>query len=162
MVADAPELALELRRRLIDRSFSVRCIARDACKPGHVDFLPSPVDLDDLVARIIALSRRSLFREPAAVLEHRGLRLNVRTRTVTLHGQAVELTNVEYRVLQVFMQQPGLVLSRRQLWDRAWDATENLDSNLVQVYMSRLRSKLRAVSGEAFFQTIRGAGYTLR
>ncbi len=96
------------------------------------------------------------------MLEHRGLRLNVRTRAVSLHGRVVELTNVEYRVLHLFMQQPGLVLSRRQLWDRAWDATENLDSNLVQVYMSRLRGKLRAVSGETFFQTVRGAGYTLR
>ena len=108
---------------------------------------------------------RSLVRRQAsvkkAVLEHSGIELDLLSRTVKLDGNAVDLTNREYALLEVFMHNQGRVLPRTLIAEKIWASHYDVDTNLLDVYMSRLRNKLETASGRTLFKTVRGVGYQL-
>src|SRR5262249_43069222 len=93
------------------------------------------------------------------VFEHRGLKLDLLSRTVSLHDRPVELTSREYALLEIFMQNPGRILARNLICEKIWESQRDVDANLLDVYMSRLRTKLDSAPGESFFRTVRGVGY---
>lgn len=123
---------------------------------GADDYVVKPYDIDELLARIRALLRRSAGRgEP--VFEHRGVSLNPATREALRDGQPVSLSAREWAVLEPLLVRPGAVLSRTQLEEKLFSWKDDISSNAVEVYIHGVRKKL----GADLIQTVRGLGYVV-
>ncbi|MDB5940980.1 MAG: DNA-binding response regulator [Ramlibacter sp.] len=121
---------------------------------GADDYVVKPFDVDELLARIRALIRRSAGRaEP--VFSHMGVTLNPATREATVNGETVSLSAREWAVLEPMLQRPGVVFSRAQLEQKLYGWKDDISSNAVEVYVHGLRKKL----GSDMIQTVRGLGY---
>ncbi len=161
---DGYEVARTLRRRRVGSRILMltgRTAVDDrvqGLESGADDYLAKPFALKELVARIRALARRDLV-DRTAVLSAGSLRLDSRTRRLTVGDKLVELTAKEYSILEFFMLHPGQVLTREQVLDNVWGWDAETGENLVEVYVSRLRRKLVAVGAGDPWTTLRGAGY---
>ena len=123
---------------------------------GADDYVLKPYDIDELLARLRALLRRSAGRgEP--VFEHKGVSLNPATREALVDGQPVMLSAREWAVLEPLLARPGAVLSRTQLEEKLYGWKDDISSNAVEVYIHNLRKKL----GNELIQTVRGLGYVV-
>ena len=121
---------------------------------GADDYIVKPFDLDEVIARMHSVLRRSAGRaEPA--IQHGDLRMDSAMRSVHLKGVPVALSAHEFAVLEALLQRPGVVLSRAQLEDRLYGWQEPIGSNAVEVYIHGLRRKL----GSGAIRTVRGVGY---
>jgi DNA-binding response OmpR family regulator len=124
-------------------------------KAGADDYLAKPFHMEELLARLEALIRRS-NAAPMDEMTSFGLRLDEDHQTViTPEGDQHELTGTEYRLLRYFMLHPGKVLSKTRLTDHVYEYDHDRDSNVIEVYVNRLRSKL----GKDWIKTRRGQGY---
>lgn len=123
---------------------------------GADDYLVKPFDLSELSARVAAVARR--YRGNPNPLVHIGdLLVDLGDHRISLNGQPVELTAREWALFEGFLQRPGILLSRSQLEDRLYEFGAEIESNTIEVYISRLRKKL----GRDAVVTVRGMGYRL-
>jgi two-component system OmpR family response regulator len=149
----APVLMLTARNSVEDRVAGL--------DTGADDYLVKPFAFAELLARLRALVRRGDAERPA-VLEVGDLRLDPSTRDVRRGDSEVLLSAKEFALLETFMRRPGEVLSRLHLLEHAWDFTYENRSNIVDVYVRRLRRKIDEPFGRSTLQTVRGGGYRLR
>jgi len=125
-------------------------------RAGADDYLAKPFEFEELLARLEALIRRSSKRASPA-LTCGNVVLDTNSARVTMDGNLVELTALEYRTLDYLMQHPGKVVSKTELTEHIYDQNFDLDSNVIEVLINRLRRKLKA----DLINTRRGLGYQL-
>jgi DNA-binding response OmpR family regulator len=144
-----PAIVLTARDQITDRI--------EGLKAGADDYVVKPFDLDELQARVLAVSRRAAAT-PARELRLGDVALQLEDRIATVGGAPATLTGREWAILERLLQRPGAVVSREQLEEATYAYGEEVESNAVEVYVSRIRKKL----GAGLIDTLRGVGYRIR
>jgi DNA-binding response OmpR family regulator len=128
---------------------------------GADDYLPKPFFMEELIARIIAVSRRS-SGDQLSVMHQGDLTLNLITREVKRGGESLELTSREFNLLELLMRSPGRVYSRTQLLEHVWGYDFDPQTNVVDVYIRRVRGKIDTPDSPSLIETVRGVGYRFK
>jgi two-component system response regulator MprA len=157
-------------RRAGDSTPILMLTARDAVNDrvagldvGADDYLVKPFDLAELLARLRALlRRRNVTDGEETVLRFEDLSLSPQTREVRRGPRAIELTKIEFDLLELFLQHPRQVLTRDQILDLVWGYNFDSGTNSLAVYIGYLRRKLEEGGETRLIQTVRGVGYALR
>lgn len=136
-----------------------RVVGLDA---GADDYLVKPFSIDELIARVRALLRRATTSAHPEVLRFADLTLDTGTHRAYRNGRAIDLTAKEYDLLELFMRNPGQVLTREVIFDRVWGYDFGGESNIIEVYVRYLRQKTEHDKESRLIYTMRGVGYVLR
>lgn len=129
---------------------------------GADDYLVKPFSVDELLARVRALLRRNIESSTDSVLQLADLRLDSASRTVTRGNRIVELTKTEFDLLQILLEQSGLVLSREYLYEHIWGFDFETNSKSLDVYIGYLRRKIEHDDEPKLLHTIRSVGYVMK
>ncbi|MDR0236192.1 response regulator [Acinetobacter sp.] len=144
-----PVLVLTARNR------TQQCI--ETLNAGADDYLTKPFDLNELIARILALSRRHAGYS-SNILQMGELKINCETQEVFYQNQLLSLSRREYSLLEIFMLHPNQILKNEQLIDKIYGFQDSIESNAISVHIYHLRQKIHA----NIIQTVRGVGYILK
>ena len=130
---------------------------------GADDYITKPFEIEELLARIRSVLRRiKMSNEESLTIEINDLIINILTRQVTKQGEQIELTKKEYELLEYLANNKGMVLTRDQIINHVWGYDFVGDTNVLDVYIRYLRSKIDYPYDSKLIQTIRGVGYTIR
>jgi len=161
---------LEVCRRLRAAGLNVPILmltARDSVEEkiagldaGADDYLAKPFEFGELLARLRALLRRGSVVQPA-VIQVGEMEIDSRSHRVNIAGQALTLTTKEYSVLEFLARNDGRIVSREEIAEHVWGHDFDPFSNLIEVYINRLRRHLEKVTTTRYIHTIRGSGYML-
>lgn len=131
---------------------------------GADDYITKPFDINELVARAGALLRR--YSGAGAVkndiLRHKDAELNRTSLTVTISGNALDLTKHEYKILELLMSNPDKVFSKQEIYDYAWDDFYIGEDKTINVHISNLRRKIKSYSENEYIETVWGVGFRLK
>ncbi len=152
--SDTPILMLTARDAVEDRVLGL--------DSGADDYVVKPFDIDELLARVRAQLRRSEHRQPKQTLTFADLVMDTAARTVRRGNREIELTAREFDLLELFMRHPNQVISRMQIYAEIWDYDFGGESNIIEVYIRYLRTKLESGGEPRLIHTKRGVGYILR
>jgi two-component system OmpR family response regulator len=154
---------LRRRRALGDATPVIILTARDqisdriaGLNAGADDYLVKPFDLSELSARVAAVARR-YSGNPNPYVRVGDLRIDTSSHTIECEGRMIDLTAREWSLLEAFIQRPGALISKSKLEERLYEFGAEIESNTIEVYISRLRKKL----GPHIVETVRGMGYRL-
>jgi len=151
---DLPILMLTAKHEISDRVAGL-----DA---GADDYLVKPFALEELLARLRALLRRTAPEDLGGPLTFADLSLDPETRRVERNGREIELTKTEFDLLELLMLNSGIVLTREVIYERIWGYDFGTSSNSLDVYIGYLRRKTEAEDETRLIHTVRGVGYALR
>lgn len=133
-----------------------------AMNMGGDDFIPKPVDLNVMTAKIQAMLRRTYdMGNKIPILEHNGAVLNLNDATLIYNGQTIDLTKNDFRILQTLMENKGKIVSRETLMNKLWQIDCYVEENTLTVNVTRLRKKLEAAGLTDFIKTKVGSGYII-
>ena len=147
-----PVIVLSARGEVEDRVLGLNA--------GANDYLPKPFAFAELVARL-RVAARSSSQPSSTELVVGDIRLDLLSKIASRHGRAIELSQREWSLLELFLRHPGQVLTRAQILSAVWDYSFDPGSNVVDVYVGYLRKKLDSPDAPSVIQTVRGAGYRL-
>ncbi|HBU80363.1 response regulator transcription factor [Paenibacillus sp. UMB7766-LJ446] len=153
-IKQTPIIMITARDGVIDRVMGL--------DSGADDYIPKPFAIEELLARMRSLFRRSNAESKQSLLEYQGLQLDLEARIFQKYGEIVELTKREFDLLVILMQNIGRVMTREVLLDLVWGYDADVETNVVDVYISYLRNKIDAPGSPSFVQTIRGLGYGIQ
>ena len=128
---------------------------------GADDYLPKPFYVEELIARIQAVVRRA-SGEQLTQLTADGLVMNLITRDVLRGEERIDLTAREFNLLELLMRSPGRVFTRTQILEHVWGYDFDPQTNVVDVYIRRLRAKIDVTAGSSWIETVRSVGYRFR
>ena len=128
---------------------------------GADDYIPKPFYMEELIARIQAVVRRA-SGDQLSVLQSGDLVVNLISREIRRAGQPVELTAREFNLLELLLRSPGRVFTRTHLLEHVWGYDFDPETNVVDVYIRRVRSKLDVPDEPSLIETVRGVGYRFR
>ena len=151
---DTPVILLTARDTVMDKVSGLDM--------GADDYITKPFAIEELLARIRTALRKRPAKAPEPVLTLGPIAMDTARRQVRCGGQAVELTTREFDVLRLFLENLEIVLSRETFLSRVWGYDYVGETNVVDVYIRYLRSKLDAACGKSLIHTVRGVGYVLR
>ncbi len=152
---DIPIIMLTARDSVMDRVSGL--------DSGADDYIPKPFATEELLARIRVIFRRAdRNKQHPPTLSFRDLEVDTMARIVKRGDEEIELTKKEYDLLIIFLQNIGLVLTREMLLEKVWGYNVEVETNVVDVYVSYLRNKLHSSNGEQYIETVRGIGYVIR
>ena len=151
---DTPVILLTARDTVMDKVSGLDM--------GADDYITKPFAIEELLARIRTALRKRPPKAPDALLTLGPITMDTARRQVSCGGQAVELTTREFDVLRLFLENPEIVLSRETFLSKVWGYDYVGETNVVDVYIRYLRSKLDAACGRSLIHTVRGVGYVLR
>ena len=150
---NVPVILLTARNELDDRI--------EGLNLGADDYIAKPFFVEELVARIHAVVRRSVG-DRQNLLGVGPIKLDCITREVTCNQQAVELTTREFNLLEYLMRSPGRVFTRTQILEHVWGYDFNPNTNVVDVCIQRIRKKLDPIGGSGWLESVRAVGYRFR
>jgi two-component system OmpR family response regulator/two-component system copper resistance phosphate regulon response regulator CusR len=127
---------------------------------GADDYLVKPFAIDELLARIEAVHRRTAHK-PAMELEAGDLHLSLANKRLAMAGRTIELTPTEFSILELLMRFQGQVVTRKMLCEHVWGFDWDGPTNVIEVHINRLRGKLDKGRADSLIRTIRGRGYAL-
>ena len=149
-----PVLMLTARGQIEDRV--------EGLDAGSDDYLPKPFALQELLARVRALTRRPAAEPAETIIEVGDLALDPIHHIVHREDERIELTAREFALLHALMGRPGQVFTRSVLLDTIWGAPDEVQTNAVEIYISHLRKKLDRRGSPSHIRTVRGVGYAFR
>lgn len=155
---DLPIIVLSARSETTDKIMGLGM--------GADDYIAKPFDGLEVIARVEACLRRlSRTKNESSLskasLTVRDLTLDTNACVLIKNGVTIELTSIEYRILKLFMESPGRVFTKKQIYEAAWGEDYIVDGNNIMVYISKIRGKLGERGGASYIRTIRGLGYKL-
>jgi len=169
LMIPAPD-GLEVCRRLREEGSTIPVLmltARDSVDEkiagldaGADDYLAKPFEFGELLARVRALLRRGGAKHQA-VIQVGDLEIDTRSHRVTFEQKALHLTTKEYSLLEYLARNEGRIIGREEIAEHVWNQDFDPFSNLIEVYVNRLRRNLETISSRKIIQTVRGAGYML-
>jgi DNA-binding response OmpR family regulator len=133
----------------------------DLLNAGAEDYMTKPFEIGELMARVGVQLRRSAAGKPAKQLSHKGLTLNLEEMSAKLDGQSLSFTKQEYKILQLLMENPNRAFTKQDIFDYAWDDIYIGEDKTINMHISNIRKKLKAVTEQEYIETVWGIGFKL-
>ena len=158
-VKQTPVIIMTARDSVMDRVVGL--------DQGADDYVVKPFEIEEILARLRALFRRLQMEEQSrnikqTKVEYRDLVIEVENRVVRRDGEVIDLTKKEYELLLLLMENIDIVLSREILLKKVWGYKNEVETNVIDVYVRYIRNKIDIPGKESYIQTVRGTGYVMR
>ena len=152
-VSSTPAIVLSAKDQVINRIELLRL--------GADDYISKPFDIDEVILRIEAVLRRTKNNYDAPVIGFKDLRLDKESKRVFFNNEEITVTSMEYSILELFLENPNKVFSKRNLFESVTGDAYMSDDNTMNVHISNIRKKIAKYTDESYIDTVYGMGYRL-